>query len=403
MTGICLLGGLLSWRVLVVGLADYYAADQTPAAAASTLRWRPDAPEALRRRRQAFAQSAPAVAGPLLQASVWANPTNPRPYLALARVWAGAGRVPEAIALVEVADTLAPMSPPALAESAWFWFERGRPERGLERWSALLRNSPTSAGELYPRLLRLADMAAARPLFLPLLRQPPDWWEAFFVYAAAHAPRPETVTFLYEGRNRGGALPSAAEQRAYLNRLWKDSRWSEAYLAWLGGLDADAQRGLGQVYDGGFDLPITGVGFDWRIAKARGVTVETIDTYGSRGQALHLVFDGRGERFQHVSQPLYLEPGRYQLQGRVRTDGLSSRQGLIWAVRCQRPDAEPLGASESFSGKDDWQLFSFEFQVPQADCPLQWLRLEQDQSPGTVGEALGGGIWFDDLVISRRG
>ena len=403
MTGICLLGGLLSWRIFVVGLADYYAADATPATAAATLRWRPDYPEALLLRGQAFAQSAPAVAGPLLQAAVWANPTNALPYLALARVWAGAGRVPAAIALVEVADTLAPMNGPALAESARFWFEQGRPGRGLERWSALLRNSPTTAKELYPQLLQLADMAAARPLFLPLLAQSPDWWDAFFVYAAAHAPRPETVTFLYAGRNRGGSLPSAAEQRAYLGRLWKDSRWSEAYLAWLGGLDAEAQRGLGQVYDGGFDLPITGVGFDWRLAAARGVMVETIDTYGSRGRALHLVFEGRGERFAHLYQPLYLEPGRYQLQGRVRTDGLSSRQGLSWAVRCQRPDAQPLAASESFSGKDDWQLFTFEFQVPEADCPLQSLRLEQDQSPNTVGEALGGGIWFDDLVINRRG
>ncbi|WP_295455976.1 hypothetical protein [uncultured Thiodictyon sp.] len=403
--GMCLLGGFLSWRILVIGLADYYAAEATPQAASAALLWRADNPEPLLRRAQAVGQREPALAGTLLQASVWGNPTNALPYLALARLWAQAGRVPASIELVEVADTLAPMSAPALAESAQFWFAHGHAERGVARWSALLRNSPTVADQLYPRLLTMANVASARSLLAPLLAQPPDWWDSFFAYAAAQSPTPEAVTFLYEGRNRAGALPSAAEQRVYFDRLWRDHRWTEAYLAWLGGLNEQAQTGLGPLYDGGFDLPITGLGFDWRIGRARGVTVETLDTYGSRGPALHVVFEGRGEHFEHVHQPLYLEPGRYQLQGRVRTDGLSSRQAVRWVVRCERGQDQPgpLAASESFSGKDDWQLFTLDFQVPQADCPLQLLRLEQEQGTNTVSEALGGAVWFDDLVINRRG
>lgn len=402
--GICLLGAVLSWRVLVVGLADYYAAEATPQAASAALLWRADQPEPLWRRGQALVdQREPALAGPLFQASVWGNPANALPYLALAHLWGRAGRLPEAIGLVEIADTLAPMSAPALGESARFWFDHGQPERGVARWSALLRNSPTTADQLYPRLLAMANGANTRSALLPLLAQPPDWWDRFFAYAASHAPNPDVVTFLYQGRNRAGALPSAAEQRVYLDRLWREGQWAQAYLAWLGGLNEDAQAGLGSVYDGGFDLPITGFGFDWRTRRARGVTVETIETYGSRGRALHVVFEGRGEHFEHVHQSLYLEPGRYQLQGRVRTDGLSSRQAVRWVVHCDQPQAQPLAVSNSFSGKDDWQLFTLDFQVPQADCPLQRLRLEQELRTNTVGEALGGGVWFDDLVITRRG
>jgi hypothetical protein len=295
------------------------------------------------------------------------------------------------------------MRSPALSRSAAFWFAQGRPERGLQRWSVLLRTRPETARQLFPVLLKLADNPASRSLLLPLLHQPPDWWERFFTYVAAQATRPETVISLYQGRNRGGALPSPAEQRLYLDRLWKDGRWLDFYLAWLGGLDERAQEGLGLLYNGGFELPVTGMGFDWRIMPSRGAIVETVETYGSRGsRSLHVELEGRGSRFQHVQQRLYLEPGSYQLEGRVRPDGLAPRQGLRWAVRCNQPDAQPLGATEAFGGKDDWRAFSVHFEVPAADCPVQVLRLEQGDEIGARWEGQGG-VWFDDLMISRGG
>ncbi|WP_295577855.1 hypothetical protein [uncultured Lamprocystis sp.] len=401
--GLCFLAGLLSWRILVVGLAEQYAAADTPDAAAAALGWRANHPAALYQRGQALAGRSPTAATALLQASVWNDPTNAMTYLALAELWASAGRLPEAIALVEAADVLGPMRSPALSRSAAFWFAHGRPELGLERWSVLLRTRPATAGTLFPVLLKLAGDPATRPLLLPLLEQVPDWWERFFAYAATHAPRPETVMFLYQGRARAGATPSPVERRVYLDRLWKDGRWLDAYLAWVGGLDERGQEGLGLLYNGGFELPITGIGFDWRIMPSPGALVETLEIYGSRGaRSLHVAFEGRGSRFQHVHQPLYLESGRYQLQGRVRRDGLAPRQGLRWAVRCNRPDAQPLAATEAFGGKDDWQPFSLNFEVPAADCPVQVLRLEQEDEIGVHWEGQGG-VWFDDLTISRGG
>ncbi len=399
--GLSLLAGLLSWRILVVGLADYYAVLGTPDAAAAALGWRADHPAALFQRGEALAAREPTVAATLFQASAWNDPTNALTYLALAELWAAGGRLPEAIALAEVADVLGPMRSPALSRSAAFWFAQGRPDRGIERWSVLLRTQPTIAGQVFPVLLRLADEPVTRALLLPLLDQPPDWWDGFFAYAATHAPRPEPVMFLYQGRNRAGAVPSLAEQRVYLDRMWKDGRWLDAYLAWLGGLDDRGLEGLGQIYNGGFELPVTGIGFDWRITPSRGVKVETLDTYGSQGsRSLHVEFEGRGARFQHVSQPLYLEPGRYQLRGRVRADGLPPRQGLRWAVRCHRSAAEPLAATLPFGGKDDWQAFTLEFEVPPSECQLQELRLEQEDQVGERWDGHGG-MWFDALTISR--
>lgn len=401
--GLLLVAVLLAWRVLVNGLAEYYAGQETSEGVSAALRWRADQPEALYQRGLASNEREPAASGRWFQAAIWADPTDALAFLALAELWGGSGRQPAAAGLVEIADALAPMRSPALARSAAFWLNQNRPDRALERWSMLLRTRPQAAGQLYPVLLRLADDPAAQSLLQPLLDKPPEWWDGFFAYAAANAERPETVVFLYQHRNRAGGLPDIAEQRVYLDRLWKEGRWLEAYLAWLSGLDERRQQGLGNLYNGGFELPVTGMGFDWRTTPPRGVTVETVDSYGTRGgRALHVAFDGQRVRFQHVYQPLYLEPGRYQLRGRVRPDGLSLERGLRWVVRCNKTDARPLAESESFAGKDDWRLFTLDFTVPEMDCPVQLLRLELEERAGS-DLGVEGGVWFDDLAINRRG
>ncbi|AUB83914.1 tetratricopeptide repeat protein [Candidatus Thiodictyon syntrophicum] len=398
-----LLLGVLTWRILVVGLADYYADQRTPDAAVAALRWRPNHPAALYQRAETMIEKAPAVASSLLQASIWGDPTDGLAYFALADLWVAADRRPEALALAEIADLLGPMRIPALARSANFWFTQDRPDLGLQRWSALLRNRPASTAELFPRLLAFAEDPATRPLLQPFLDRPPDWWGRFFAHAARQEPRVETVIFLYQARNRGQDLPTADEQGVYLDRLWKEGRWREAYLAWLEGLDEPARRGLGHLYNGSFDLPITGIGFDWRIKPPPGVTVETVQTYGTHGRrALHVAFDGRPARFRHVLQPLFLDPGRYRLQGRVRPDGLSPGDGLRWMVGCDWPEPRPLAMTEPFIGRDDWQVFGLDFEVPATDCPLQVLRLEHGERVGSGPDGQGG-VWFDDLAISRRG
>lgn len=399
--GLLLITGFLAWRALVTNLADYYASQETPEAAVGALRWRSDQPAALYQRGVALVASEPAEAERLLRAAAWANPTDALVYLALADQWVKAGRPAAAVRLAEIADALGPLRSPALARSAQFWLEQERPDRALARWRMLLRTRPETSAQLFPLLVQLAENPAARPLLQPLLADPPEWWDQFFAYAAVKATRPETAVFLYQKRNRHGTLPVAEEQRAYLDRLWKENRWLEAYLAWLNGLDERQTKVLGHVYNGGFEAPVTHLGFDWRMSSPRGVMVETIETYGARGEkALHVSFNGERVRFQHVLQYLFLDAGRYRLQGRGRPDGLKAERGLRWRVRCSGADAI-LAESEPFVGADEWRYFAVEFTVPDEGCPAQLLRLELDGRVELDFEAQGG-AWFDDLAIIRQ-
>lgn len=402
--GLTVLGAMLAWRVLVTGLAEYYAGRDTPEADAGALSWRSDQSVALYRQGLALAERDPAAAKRLFQAAAWANPTDALVYLALAELQAGAGQPSVATALMETADALGPMRTPVLARSAAFWLAQSRPDLTLARWDMLLRNRPATADQLYPLLLRWVESVETRPLLRPLLADPPQWWDKFFAYVAAKAARLESVVFLYRNRERAGRLPEAAEQKVYLGRLWREGHWLESYLTWLSGLDERQQQGLGNIYNGDFELPVTGLGFDWRISTPRGALVEITETYGTHGgKALHVTFNGQRVRFRHVRQPLYLEPGRYRLQGRVRPDGLRAERGLRWMVRCGESGGRLLSEGPSFTGgSGDWQLFTQEFTIPEADCPVQWLRLELEGRAELDFEAQGG-IWFDDLAISRQG
>jgi len=399
--GLLLLAGVLGWRVLVNGLADHYAGQETPEAAIGALRWRGDQPVALYQQGMALSASEPAEAERLLRAAAWANPTDALVYLALAGQWARTGRQAMAVKLVEIADTLGPLRSPALARSAEFWLGQERPDRALARWRVLLRTRPETAAQLFPLLLQLAENPATQPLLQPLLADPPEWWDRFFAHAATKAIQPETVVFLYQSRNRQGALPVADEQRAYLDRLWKENRWFEAYLAWLNGLDERQTKVLGNVYNGSFEELVTHAGFDWRFSSPRGATVEILETYGARGdKALHVSFNGERVRFQHVFQHLFLDGGRYRLQGRARPDGLKSERGLRWRVRCFGTNTV-LAESEPFLGSDEWRSFAVDFVIPDRGCAAQLLRLELDGRVELDFEALGG-AWFDDLAIIRQ-
>ncbi|TVR61246.1 MAG: hypothetical protein EA420_12435 [Candidatus Competibacteraceae bacterium] len=400
--GIVLIAGLLGWRIAVTGLAEHAVREDGPEATAEALHWRADHPLALYRQARDRAEREPDAAEQQLQAATWANPTDALIYLTLAEVWERGERQREASALVEIADALGPLRSPALARSAEFWLRQEQLDRALARWSQLLRTRPGTANQIFPVLLNLAEQPAGQPLLAPFLAEPPEWWERFFIYAARNAPRAETVTFLYQNRQRQGALPTEAERRAYLDRLWRDERWLEAYLAWLGGLDEARIRALGNVYNGGFELPSSGVGFDWRMSSVRGAWVETARTYGMSGdRALRVRFDGQRVRFRHVFQYLYLEPGRYRLQGKVRLDNVRTERGLLWVVRCA-PGGPPLVESERFLGWDQWRTFAAEFAVPETDCPAQILRLELD-GRAALDFTVEGEIWFDDLAIVRLG
>lgn len=393
---------LLTGRIVILGMANYYADQDNPQADNTALAWYAHQPGALVRQACALLKTAPVKAEQLLHQAVQDNPAEARSYLTLANLRQEQGDSQQATALLTIASDLAPMRSTLQLQVADFWLRQGQLRKALEHVSVVLRLRPALAASLYPMLLRLAEDPRMRPVVAVLYHKPPEWWADFFSYAAANASSLDTVRALYQGQLQNGGKPDVTQQHAYLARLQQEGQWVELYFNWLNSLDTAALKALGNLYNGDFELPFSEQGFDWRAPKVKGVLVETAPTYGMSGnKALHVVFQGQRVPFSHLYQYLLLNPGRYRLRGKVRPDGLRTERGIQWNLSCIASEAKPLGSSERFLGSDDqWRQFVVEFVVPAKSCQVQLLQLVLLGRAALDFEA-NGAVWFDSMAIER--
>ncbi|MFZ2627788.1 MAG: hypothetical protein WAX67_02780 [Rugosibacter sp.] len=396
----------LMWRIVAVNLADYFAQDNSPEEAATALKWYSGHPQALflLGAWDTAAKNDPAHVTRELKAAVRANPADGRNYAALARNEEAQNDLPAARLAMNVATLMSPRRTDVQSEAAVFWMRQGNIAEAMQHWNVVLTFDRGARAKLFPGLLRLAENPVALPAFTPLLQQPLVWWPEFLVYAAANAQQLATVRALFSLPAAESNAPTAAALRTYLARLQGQGEWTEALLVWLNSLGKDQINNVGNLFNGGFEYPISNVGFDWISDPVGQVLVETASTYGSTGdRALHVVFRGPRVAYRHLRQYTLLPPGSYSFRGRVRPESLETERGVQWGVYCLDKGTEiPLAASERFVGTDQWRYFAFQFNIPAAGCLAQVVRLELAGRVALEFEAKGG-IWFDDLAVDRQG
>lgn len=304
--------------------------------------------------------------------------------------------------LVQRAARLEPANADIRIRAAIYWLRRGDLERALAEWSAALDANSDRFETLFPVLLKIAEHPDTRAALNPYVVQPPTWWDRFFDRMAIQALDLDTVRYVYTQRRESGGAPiSAVERQAYIARLQREGRSTEAYLSWVNGLSDTEREQLGLIFNGGFELAPTGTGFDWHIGGSRGEKVDTAATYGTEGErALHLLFSNTQEPFRRFFQPLFIDPGRYRVTGQVRTDGLKTNGGLQWSVECRADDKTfSLATSERFLGSQQWRPFEFELELP-SGCTDPTLRLST-YARVQSDYRISGSAWFDDLRMQR--
>ena len=344
---------LLGWRALTLGLGAHFAAQANagdPAKLQAALAWDPS-------NLPARAQAAVAAQSSNTEAAVetWSdllrtNPASAEALMGLARNVSDDARQD---ALVEAATTLAASSPATLKRAALHWVEREQPERALAAWSDALLADPGERDALYPILMKLIEDERTRVLLADYAKAPPAWWDEFFRHVARTASETDTVRGAYGLRRVPGAAPlTQIEREAYVERLRKDGLTTEAYLTWVNGLDEERRQFLGLLNNGSFEAEPTGIGWDWRVRSTKQLLAETAETYGTDGlRALHLVFRGFDDRLSHVSQELFLEPGRLQTlgQGTPQRAQDQRRSPVGDRLRHRRSD-HALGGERAVSG-----------------------------------------------------
>ena len=387
----------LAWRIVVTGMANYELVEgRNPEAA---LGWSPNHPKAHLDIGMRDLQDKPEQAIAHFRAAVDGNPAESRAYAGLGQLLDKAGANELARKSMEAATEMGPQRSDVQMDVTVYWTRQGDFARALRHWDIVLRHQPGLRGRLFPYLLNGAEDPANQPAFEALLKKPLPWWTEFFNYAAAHATSPYTLRRLFSlSRSSANKLPQES-LAAYLSRLQKEGEWTEAWFAWLSSLPKEQLAQSGYVYNGGFELRPTNMGFDWIYQKTPAVVMEVASTYGTTGErALHLIFKGQRIKFEHLHQFLMLPPGDYFLKGRARPDNLKATQGMQWSLYCLGGKV-PLTVTERYTGIDQWTRFRNQFTVP-AGCPVQMLRLEL-AGRIALDYDVSGGIWFDDMAVER--
>ncbi len=392
-------GVLLAWRIVALGMAQFYTDQITPSSQDAALAWYSKHPEALRRVARNIALRDPAGAEVSLREALHADPANGETLMGLAGVWRAQNRLEDADRAVDLAGQLFPAWAKVHLQVADHWRVRGYLDRTLEHWDLALRIQADLANRLFPVLLRLANDPHGRAALASSARYSAPWWEQFLVFASQNAARVDTLRALYVFRRASGKPLSETERNAYVARLQSEELWLEGYMIWLNTLTPERLKVIGHVYDGGFELGRFEGGFDWHVSQRGSVQLEASLTYASGGRkALHVVFQGKSASESIIEQPLVLSSGAYRLGGRVRPDNLKALDGLAWILSCASEDRRILASSERFLGADQWRNFVVDFTVPSVNCAGQCLSLQ------VVGRHVGdfvanGEIWFDDIAI----
>lgn len=398
-----LIASVLAWRIVVLGMAQFYAdqIEQDATAAGKALAWYPQHPKALRHSAAEWEASDPKRAEDYLTRAWRGDLSHGRTLLRLASVWRRQGQLERADKACELAERLSPTDAPLRLQAAQYWLAAGKPQKTLRNWDLVMQISPATAPPLFPVLLNTAKSPAGLALLRPIVVELPPWWQPFFAYAAQNAAHVDTLRALYSLRKGAGRPFSLAEINSYLARLMREGLWAEAYMAWINALGAEQQSALGYLYDGGFELASFQGGFDWSVPATKSAQVTANYTQGIEGKkALHIVFRGKSAPSSLIEQTAFLLPGHYRLSGRVRPDALQVAAGLEWVLECAQGAGGKLASSERFLGSDTWRRFVVDFQVADEACSGVRLKL-QPLSHFEDNREINGEIWFDDLAIEQ--
>lgn len=275
----------------------------------------------------------------------------------------------------------------------------GKYGEALEQLDVVLRLSPEARATLPTLMVQWTDDPDFATALATKLREDTSWRAGVIGALRADIER-HGVGAIFAALRKSGDLDDA-ELTRWLDALMQAGKWGLAYSYWASALDLPPGAALPMLYNGGFEQAPSQQGFDWRTERHAGTYTEFEPGQGAHGNAAHLVFHGRPVEAADLEQALALAPGRYDVSMRMKAAALRSDQGLQWIVVCHG-QSRPLTAGERLEGSFDWRGSVLEFEVPEASCPGQWLRLS-NPAPGGSASSVSGDLWVDDMTLRPRG
>jgi hypothetical protein len=187
----------------------------------------------------------------------------------------------------------------------------------------------------------------------------------------------------------------------YIDFLLKNHEYDVAVENWVLQLGERKGRYLlsNQLFHGDFEAETTGTSLDWRIRQADKVEVSRDSTVSHQGHwSLRIRFAGNENlAFDHVAQRAVVKPGRYRFEAWLRTEGITTDQGIGFRIFDAESPARLDVRTEPVVGTTDWSKEEKSFRVPPQTrlIEIQVIR----RASWKFDNKINGTAWIDDLSL----
>ena len=189
--------------------------------------------------------------------------------------------------------------------------------------------------------------------------------------------------------------------RSLVNYLFQKQRFSDAGEEWGAYFSArhDGFPERTRVFNGGFEYPPTNGEFDWNDDQVKQVRIARDDMEHHDGRySMRFEFLGNDNPdFHHFWQAVYLTPGRYRLEGFLKTAAITGAEGLRLRVGGFQ-NANILAETDALGGTNDWTPLGVTFDV-QASTPIVEIMLARRRAL-RIDNQLTGRAWLDSVTLT---
>ncbi|MBZ5608258.1 MAG: O-antigen ligase family protein [Acidobacteriia bacterium] len=333
-----------------------------------------------------------------LVAALRRDPASPARWCDLAESFAQQGQTERSRYCFANALELGPYVPMVLMRASHFFFDQREQQRALEENARVLAKTPTYDALIFDwyreKNIPLAEvlshgLAGDRRASQAYLR----YWISLQNMDNASAVWDWMLSRSY-----------ADDQvaRSYVNFVFNARKYEAAALAWAHYLGEHRNGYLESdfLYNGDFESEPEGMPFDWRVEglgdKVEAARDSKIAHTGTHSVRIH--FTGNDNvNYGHTSETTFVTPGAYRFEAFVRTEGITTDEGIGFEISSDVPRLDLKTAK--LLGTNDWTKIELPVTVPPG---ARLLVVRVIRQPSLKFDSLiAGTAWIDSVRLVR--
>lgn len=272
----------------------------------------------------------------------------------------------------------------------------------LDRIDMLFRRWPEQIPIYAPLIPQIVAATRDYDLFIQRIAASPPWRTTLISrLAGKRETLPFAASVIQDFASQG--IPLRKGEISNVVNAWINAGlYDHAYRTFIFTLTPEQQELIGNIYNGRFSLPPSGIPFDWQIRSHPGIVFSYHrDGLQQEDTGLTIRFLQVPVRDLQARQYLLLAPGHYTFGLKAKATGVHLPKGLFWTVRC-------IGSNRIImqlpvvEGSYQYRAFSAGLTVPPNNCSLQLLHLSTKALADNWNDIYQGTISFDDLSITGQ-